>query len=209
MYKIEKISASGSGDRLLLKIASENGDSETISISCERYKELGLSKGEISDETHSSIVEASEYEQALIKGMRILGYGGNSKKQLEMKLCHAGISKDVAARVSKELSKRSYLKENDDAVRLSEGLARKGYGRRRIISALRSKGYADEAILRVEEAFEEIDFEKNCICVARMKFKNLKNDRAEVQKAIAKLINLGYNVNEAKKALEAVLSERE
>ena len=208
MYKIERITASSSGDRLLLKVSDGGGAVETISISCEKFQSLGLAKGEISDRVYDALVEASGYEQALIKGVRILGYGANSQKQVEAKLCRSGISRSVAHKVSSELSCRGYLNEESDAIRLSEGLIRKGYGRRRIIAALRAKGYSDEALNSVEQTLDEMDLDDACIRVARAKLKGLKNERAEVQKAIAKLVNLGYNVSEAKRAIETVLSER-
>ena len=209
MYKIDRISPSGSGDRLLLRIVSEGGEVETVPISCEQYRELGIKKGELSEDTYREITSVSEYEEALARGMRILGYGANSKKQLRIKLCHSGISGGIAGRVSNELERRGYINEGNDAARLSEGLMKKGYGKRRIISVLRSKGFSESAIEEVEESLGNVDFTELCTDVARKKFKGLKNDRDEIRKAIAKLINLGYNVTEAKQALESVLSRSE
>ena len=208
MYRINGISPSGSGERLLIKLVTPDGDTETISISCDAYRRLGLSKGEISEETYKRLAEASEYEEALIKGMHVLGYGANSPRQLRDKLRRAGVSSDNAREVVSELSRRGYLNESKDALRLSEGLIKRGYGPKRVLSSLRAKGYSDEALEAVLESFEDVNFVENCMRVAKVKFKKLQNDRAEVQKAVAKLINLGYNVSEAKIALEAVLSER-
>ena len=208
MYKINGISPSGSGERLLLKLVTPEGDTETLSISCEAYRRLGLAKGEISDETYERLTDASEYEDALIRGMRILGYGANSPKQLQDKLRRAGVSSDTAKKVVCELSRRGYLNESEDAIRIADSLIKKGYGAKRILSSLRAKGYSDKALQAVLESFDDVNFLENCTRVAKAKFKNLQNDRAEVQKAIAKLINLGYNVSEAKRALEVVLSER-
>jgi SOS response regulatory protein OraA/RecX len=100
------------------------------------------------------------------------------------------------------------MDEKGDACRIAEELARRGYGLKRIVASLRTKGYSDEALDSVIDSLEDVDFVENCTRVARVKFKKLKNDRAEVQKALAKLVNLGYNVSDAKVALETVLSEQ-
>lgn len=191
-----------------MRLVTPEGDTETLAVSCEAYRALGLSKGEISEETYERLAEESGYEEALIKGMRILGYGANSPRQLKDKLCRAGVSRDRAERVCDELRRRGYLNESEDANRIAEGLIKKGYGPKRILSSLRAKGYSEDALEAVSESFREIDFTENCTRVAKTRLKKLQNDRAEVQKAIAKLVNLGYNVSDAKIALAAVLSER-
>ncbi len=208
MCIIKRISTSGSGDKLLLLIAAPNGENKTIAVGCETYRRLGLTKGEISEATYRELIAASSYEAALTKGVRILGYGANSPRQLKNKLSRSGVSRENAEACVDELRARGYLNESADAKRLSEGLIKKGYGPKRILASLRSKGYSDEALEAVLEVFDEIDFEEACTRVAREKFKSLKNERAEVQKALAKLVNLGYNVSDAKKALETVLSEQ-
>ena len=205
MYKIVKVSPSGSGERLLLSLVSPDGDKESIAISCDGYRALDLKKGELSDEKYKALSERSDKEEALLKGMRILGFGANSPRQLEEKLCRGGISRDVARETAKELVRRGYLNENEDAARLSEALFKKGYGRKRIIAALRAKGYSQAALDVADQAMSELDFERACIEVARKKIKNLTPDRASAQKAIAKLVGLGYNVSEAKSAVEALL----
>lgn len=209
MYKITDIGTSGSGERLLLKISTPEGESTSVAISSAAYRKLELKKGEISEKTYEALISRADYEEALIRGMRILGYGANSPKQLEEKLCRAGVKRESAARVTRELIRRGYLNEVDDAWRIAEGLIEKRYGRRRIIASLRAKGYSEGALSQVDERLSEVDFVELCTEAARAKFKRLENDRTEVQKAIAKLMALGYNVNEAKSALTVILSERE
>lgn len=208
MYIIKKISPSSSGERLLLLIAAPDGETKTLSVRCDVYRRLGLAKGEISDETYDEIVSESVRGDALAKGLNILGYGANSPLQLKNKLRRAGFSEETSEETAAELCRLGYMDEKGDACRIAEELAHRGYGQKRILASLRAKGYCEEALCSVIESFEEINFVENCIRVARVKFKKLKNDRAEVQKALAKLLNLGYNVGDAKKALETILSER-
>ena len=205
MYEIISIGTSGQGERLLLKLSTPEGD-ETLSISSDGYRELKLSRGEISEAQYRGLKRINMHESALSKGFSILGYGANSKNQLVVKLTRGGISKDEALSVAHELERRGYLNEDEDAHRIAEGLVRKLYGPKRVISALRSKGYSDTAISAAAEWLETVDTRQNCLLAAEKRIKKAPQDRAEAQKAIAKLIALGYNINDAKYALTALIS---
>lgn len=207
MYEILSIGTSGSGEGLLLKLSTPEG-TETLSISSDGYRELRLSRGEISEAQYRGLKRIGGHEAALSKGLSILGYGANSKSQLVTKLTRGGISRSEASAVADELQRRGYLNEDEDACRIAEGLVRKFYGPKRVISALRSKGYSDSAIVSAVEWLDGVNTRENCLMAARKRIKNPPTSRAEAQKAIAKLIALGYNVNDAKYALAALISDR-
>ena len=95
MYRITEILPTSSGDRLLLRLLSSDGEAVTVNISCKTYGEMGLKKGELSDETASSLMNAAEHEKAVIKGLSILGYGMNSQRRLCQKLREKGFSSKV------------------------------------------------------------------------------------------------------------------
>ena len=206
MYKIDGITA-GAGERILIKITCPGGKTEAIAITPEAFRRLGVKKGEITKAEFEALAEESERSAALSKGLRILAYGANSPKQLKDKLCRAGISRELADEVAGELTEKGYLNEADDAVRMAESMLGRGWGLKKIISALRTKGYSPEACEEAREALCEVDFAEACLTVAKKRFKNLSPDRREVQKAIAKLVNLGYNVGEAKFAVSTMLSD--
>ena len=207
MYEIISIGPSGRGERLLLKLSTPSGE-ETLSVSADGYRELGLARGEISEAQYRGLKRIGSHEAALSKGFSILGYGANSKNQLVTKLSRGGISRSEATAVANELESRGYLNEEEDARRIAEGLVKKLYGPKRIISALRSKGYSEDAVAAATEWLEELDTRERCRQAAAKKIKNPPTNRAEAQKAIAKLIALGYNVNDAKYALTALISEK-
>ena len=208
MYKIEGIFRGSSDDRVILKILTPDGKTETVSVSLMTYREMGIKKGEISEGLYDKIVNASLDEDALKKGLRVLSYGANSSKRLADKLVRSGVSRSRAEMTAEELKKRGYIMEDEDARRLAEEMLRRGWGERRILSSIRSKGYSAETVETVAEYLSEVDFVERCAQTVRKKFKCLPSDRAELQKAIAKLVNLGYNVNDAKKALAEVMSEQ-
>ncbi len=207
MYEIISIGTSGQGERLLLKLSTPEG-AETLLVSADGYRELGLSRGKLSEEQYRGLRRISDHEAALSRGLSILGYGANSKNQLVTKLTRGGISRSEASAVAEELQRRGYLNEGEDARRIAEGLVRKLYGPKRVISALRSKGYSDSAIVSAVEWLDGVDTRENCLIAARKRIKNPPTNRAEAQKAIAKLVALGYNVTDAKYALTALISYR-
>ena len=117
MYIINKISPSGSGDRLLLLIATPEGETETFSIRCDVYRRLALKKGEISDDTYNKIVYESVRGDALAKGLNILGYGANSPFQLKTKLRRAGFSDEISGEAIAELCRLGYMDEKGDIIK--------------------------------------------------------------------------------------------
>ena len=142
-----------------------------------------------------------ELEKAKQKGLLILGYGAYSANAVKGKLRGKGFSDEIAEAAVKYLAEKKYIDEIRDATRLCESLVKKKYGKRRILSALCAKGYGEEAIASAEEFLEEVDFVEICRELIKIKFGQMPKERAEMQKAIAKLVALGYNVNEIKVAM--------
>ena len=208
MYKLTEILPAASGDRLLLRLISDGGETVTVNISCKTYSELALKKGELSDSDVRKLLAQADLEKAVIKGMNILGYGANSARTLKTKLILKGFSRDSAEKATEYLSSRGYLDEKKDALRLCESMLKKRYGRKRILSALRAKGYGDDALASAEEFLEAVDFSAICAELIKEKFGQLPKDRVEMQKAIAKLVALGYNVGEIKNAFRIAGGEQ-
>ena len=140
----------------------------------------------------------AEIEKAKQKGLLLLGYGALSAKATKVKLMQKGFSEQAADSAVEYLIEKKYIDEKRDAVRLSESLIRKKYGKRRILSAISAKGYGEDAVASAEEFLEGVDFVELCRDLIKIKFKQMPKDRAEMQKAIAKLVALGYNVSEIK-----------
>ena len=142
-----------------------------------------------------------DIEKAKQKGLLILGYGAYSARATKTKLMQKGFSEEIAEGAVEYLIEKKYLDEKRDSLRLCESLIKKKYGRKRILSHISSKGYGDEAILAAEEFLGEVDFTELCREAIAVKFGQMPKDRAEMQKAIAKLVALGYNVGEIKAAI--------
>ena len=201
MYKITEIHAAGGGERLLLKILSPDGSSETVTLGCGEYRRLGIKKGEIDEELYKRLVRSAQMDDALRRGVRILGYGINSPKRLEDKLVSSGVSRETAKLAARELCRRGYIDEEDDAWRLAEGMIKKGYGKRKILSSLREKRFSSTALEAVCQRLDEVDFFEVCREAARKKFKHLEPAPNELQRAVSKLIAQGFSLSEAKSAV--------
>ena len=199
MYTITDV-LPAAGNRLLLCISDRDGDTLSLNISCKTYSELKLKKGELDEKTAEELFEAAEFEKGLSKAMNILGYGVNSEKQLYMKLSRYDLSPEIKSKVMRYIATNGFLNERGDAVRHCETLVRKRYGKKRILAALRAKGYGDDAIKAAEEFLADVDFVSLCAEVIGQKWGEPPQNAEEAKKAIAKLVNLGYNVSEIKNA---------
>ena len=141
-----------------------------------------------------------ELEKAKQKGLLILGYGAYSASAVKGKLRMKGFSEEIAETAVEYLIEKKYIDEKRDATRLCESLVKKKYGKRRILSAISAKGYGEEALFAAEEFLETVDFVELCREAIKIKLRQIPEDRSEMQKAIAKLVALGYNVSEIKSA---------
>lgn len=202
MYLVKEITAVGSGDRVIVKLEGD-GEQALVTVAPEVLLHHGIKKGDcVSEELYSELSQTAELEGAVRKGLSILGYGMNSVARLEEKLRRHGYSAEIASRAAEELVSRGYLDEENDALRLCDSMISKKYGSRKILIALRNRGYSRSVIRRAEEFLSEIDFSEVCESLIRTKIKKLPENRDETKKLIAKLTALGYNVGEIRTALE-------
>lgn len=201
MYTLTEV-LPASGDRLLLCLTDEDGDALSLKISAKAYCDLGLKKGELDDETADKLFETAEFEKGLSKAINILGYGANSTKQLCAKLKKSGLPNSTVSQIIRYLLSSGLLNLTEDAIRHCEIMLKKRYGKKRILYALRQKGYPDEVLESAEEFLSDVDFVSLCAEVIKIKLKSLPKDEAEMKKAIAKLSNLGYNISEIKSAFQ-------
>lgn len=202
MYVLKEITPSGGGDKVILKLEGD-GRQALITVPPEVAAEYRLEAGcTLSEETYAQLSRASELDGAVRKGLTILAYGANSVERLEEKLRRHGYTPEIAASASAELVRRGYIDEEKDALRLCDSMISKKYGPRKILVALRNRGYKRPVLQKAEEFLAEVDFSEICESLIRTKIKKLPENREETKKLIAKLSNLGYNVGEIKKALE-------
>ena len=97
------------------------------------------------------------------KALDLLSIADNNKKSLKMKLLRAGFDKELAEKVTEEMSARGYINEDRQLKRLILSEAGKKRGPKRILSFLSSKGYSIDAIKKNIASLTdsgELDFSK-------------------------------------------------
>ena len=201
MFLLKEITPSGSGDRVILKLVAEDRQA-LLTVMPEDIRRFELKKGtRISSELYDELAKNAELEAAVRQGLAILGYGTNSPNRLAEKLVHRGVSRDNATAAVAELIRRGYINEENDVRRLCDSMISKKYGQRKIIIALRGRGYDRRALSIAEEHLADTDFSLVCESLIQNKIKKLPENREEMKKLLAKLTALGYNVSDVKKAL--------
>ena len=146
MYKI--IYLKEKTKNLLLLGISEEGESARYTVSAALYASLGSpSRGsEIPDSLMEKIRKYDLEYRARKKALDLLSIADNNKKSLKMKLLRAGFDKELAEKVTEEMSARGYINEDRQLKRLILSEAGKKRGPKRILSFLSSKGYSIDAI---------------------------------------------------------------
>ena len=202
MYLVKEITPAGGGDRVIIMLRGEC-EQALITVAPEVLLRYGIKKGDtVSRELYLELSSTADLDGAVRKGLSILGYGTNSVARLEEKLRHHGYSEDISSKAVATLVERGYLDEEKDALRLCDSMISKKYGPRKIIIALRNRGYKRNVLQKAEEFMGEIDFSEVCESLIRSKFKIIPENREDTKKLIAKLTALGYNVGEIRKALD-------
>lgn len=191
--------------------SGENTERKKLVLLTEQYSLLKIKKGEISSDQFDEIERASLICSAYKKGLNLLGYGACSEKSLYHKLKTRGFEGDICGEAVAMLSRSGYINENGDAQRETERCIAKLWGKKRIISHLYSKGFADEAVKEVYDLLETVDFVENCQrLILRDHKRQLASayvDEKEKQKLFASLVRMGYSFSEIKEASAGITAD--
>lgn len=199
-------------DRVAVTFEIRSGEHthiETFVVSAFRVADLSLCRGESTQECYDAVSMVAQLDQAVEKGLHLLGYGSSSRRALVRKLTERGFSQEIAAAAAEELCRQGYLNEEAQAVREAERCVEKLWGEKRIVVALRAKGYSSESIKRalftIED--EEVDFEEVCAERIRRYMRELPSDPRERQKWMAALSRYGFSASQIRGALNRLFCE--
>jgi SOS response regulatory protein OraA/RecX len=169
---------------------------------------LNIHRGVISREKLDAVEAAAQVSAAYTRALTILAYGANSAQALILKLRQRGFDAAVSQEAVSLLCERGYLREESDAGREAERCLAKGWGRRRIESYLRQRGYTKEAADLAMKELEDTDEGERCAKAARRKSCTAPDDEKEKQKLIAYLIRQGYDMTTIRHALSFAWDEQ-
>ena len=137
----------------------------------------------------------------------MLGYGDHSARRLTSKLVAKGVDKEIATRAVAYLTRRGYIREESAAtLRARQGLG-KGWGERRIREDLFALGFTREAVEEAMAELSPVDWEENCTAAIRKKYREIPEERKELQKLVAAMMRLGYDGDTVKAALRQIMRE--
>lgn len=207
---IVSLSAHGS-DEICVCFSVSNGaemQTERLLLSAAAVADLGLSVGACDEARFDAVFAASQMHEATKRGLAILSFGRCSPKMLVRKMMQKGIARDVATEAVKTLIRRGYLNPRADAVAVAENGVSKGWGRLRISSALREKGYSDAVVCYAMEQLDAdgVDYVANCAMWIR-RYGDIPNDPRERAKRYASLARYGYTASDIREALRIIEKE--
>ena len=169
---------------------------------CERYLPAALSdetcaaaQGHpVGEAEYDELHRLAEMTEAVLEAARILSSGDKSERDLRMKLKRKFSDEAIGSAVHL-LKKRGYLDEEAQCLRLAENAVRtKHHGPLRIKNDLMAHGYSGRAADAAVQAIPEEDFaDALAYCIDR-KFPDIEEtDAADVKKAVASLMRLGFS----------------
>lgn len=204
--RITAVSGRSGGEEVEISFELTNGThSEKCSfiISSSQYLVICPQRGASDEQMFDEIKYASDVWSATKRGIFMLGYGACSEKALIAKLVSKGFDKEIAADAVNDIVAKGLMRPADDAAREAEKMAKKLWGKRRIISALYEKGYSADAVRAALYSLEEsgIDYEKNCKRLVREKYSGAELDISGQAKLYAALSRYGYSSSEIKSAI--------
>ena len=197
------------GDTVAVTFALCDGSheqKETFLLSAACVADLRLARGETTRECYDAVAHASAVYQAVRRGMLLLGYGACSERALCRKLTEKGVDREIAREAVSELTEQGYLNASADALREAERCVAKGWGKRRIVATLFSKGYSDESVRDALNGLEDagVDFVALCAKQLQKRVDVVPSDPGERRKLIAALERYGYSVSEIREAFHSL-----
>ncbi len=198
------MSATDGGARLRLQVKiTDRGEvkSETLTVFSAHLSHLPKC-GQLSEEAYGDLVTESEHCVALTLALRLLGGSGASRLQLVQKLCRRGVARTLAQRVADELAERGFGDETRGALLEAQKGVAKLWGDRRILLAVRAKGYDEAALAAVREFLAGEDSTHRCERLIEKRYGEIPTGEKEIARFLSALARYGYTMREIKVALE-------
>ena len=187
--------------------AGEHREERRLTLTTEQYCELKPSCGEIDEETFEILEEASHLCSAIRCGENLLSYGANSVYTLTQKLVQRGFLREIARQAAQKLETMGLIDEEKDLCREFEKCLQKLLGSKRIYAHLWSRGFGNDAMNKVPDLLEKVDFAENCANLIRKHYTEVPTDRIERRRLVASLGRYGYALTEIREAFRILEAE--
>lgn len=163
--------------------------------------------GELTEDTLALYREEALFADALARAHRYLGAADCSPLLLRRKLQAAGVSAALAARVAEHLMKTGLLVEQESVLREADKCLAKLWGDRRVLAALRAKGYGAQALAAAASHLRKQESAVRCAKLIKKRRMLLPQDERSAARFAASLVRYGYTGSEIKAAVRLLQSE--
>jgi len=209
-YAVCGLRAQNESAEMMVRLSAEcagKRETKTVVLTTEQYLELRPARGEISEEAYDRLCEAAELCAAIRAGESLLSFAANSVQMLAKKLMGKGYSRSTALAAAELLAARGMIDEERDLRREVERALKKLWGPKRITAHLWSRGFGKEAMDRLPEILEGVDFVAVCRELIEKHYVSLPSDEVERRRMIAFLSRYGYSIGVIREALALAFGE--
>ncbi len=185
----------------LMAVALDDGQTADIDIAVWEHSRARTGD-EIGEEAWENLRETSVRTRVHERALYYLSARDYGSGEMAGKLRAAGFPRDAAEREVRRLCDAGLIDDERTAGRIARDLAsRKLYPRRRIVLALRDRGFSAETAERAAEALPD-DEVQQALALLRRKRYNGNMDFSDRQKALGALARYGFSYGAAKEAIE-------
>lgn len=182
----------------------ENSETRDLILTCSQFAEIGIEKGVIDCDKFDEILDAAHVCLALKLSFKILGYGTCSERELFLKLTHKGIEPQYALGALRIIMEKEYINEKEDAERIAQTEVRRFHGKKRIIYALRRRGYRDDAVRYALDSISDTDYRELCVEYIKSKYDEIPSNTYQRNKLYACLIRMGHTSSDIMDAFSRI-----
>lgn len=203
-YAVCGLRAQNDGAEIMVRLSAEcegKRETKTVVLTTEQYLELHPARGEISEEAYAQLCAAAELCAAIRAGESLLSFAANSVQMLAKKLMGKGYSRSTALAAAQILASRGMIDEERDLRREVERAQKKLWGPKRISAHLWSRGFGKEAMEKLPEILDGVDFVAVCRELIAKHYVRLPEDEGERRRMIAFLSRYGYSIGDIRRAL--------
>ncbi|MCI8387898.1 MAG: regulatory protein RecX [Clostridiales bacterium] len=197
-----------------------NSESRIFTIASQMLFEIGnigvnVLPYELTPEQFDSLEYSARLWEVVKKGLDLLSYGDNTRRQLETKLRSRGFDIELCAEAADYIANNGYIDEERMIEQYFRQLAEKKlYGPSRIRQEIMRKGFSRDVVSdKLSELIDEFDFYENLRDIVERKFDfshangNTADDRKYRESFIASMFRLGYSPSDVRQVIRDLSEE--
>ncbi len=204
---LTKTSFSADGSRAYLTFTLPDNSNVSFRVLYECYTQSVRGRAAFTPEDMAFLEAEDDYSSALSSAFSILSFGGNTSREVYVKLKAKKYKEESALRVLDTLGAHGYIDEKTLCKEEIKRCLSKKWGRTKIMQKLMSRGFKRSVLSAAERTLDKLDFEKGCLELAEKKYECLPEDYAERQKLYSYLVRFGYTSDVIRNTMNKMKTE--